>query len=101
MVSDRIEAGDWPAFPDNTVVGLMHRVIGGQLVESCKIWARQRSADCHVDFTSHHLDQVAVDLKFRAVFSLPGQPRGRGKVERYMNTINQMSTTQGGPEDYA
>ena len=26
----------------------------------------------------------------RSAFSLPGQPRGRGKVERYMDTVNQM-----------
>lgn len=42
------------------------------------------------DFTSRHLEQVAADLKIRLVFSLPGQPRGRGKIERYMDTINQM-----------
>ena len=42
------------------------------------------------DFTSRHLEQVAADLGMRLVFSLPGQPRGRGKVERYMDTVNQM-----------
>jgi putative transposase len=42
------------------------------------------------DFTSRHLEQVMADLRIRPVFSLPGQPRGRGKVERYMGTINQM-----------
>jgi putative transposase len=42
------------------------------------------------DFTSQHMEQVAADLRMRLVFSLPGQPRGRGKVERYMDTINQM-----------
>lgn len=42
------------------------------------------------DFTSRHLEQVAAELKIRPVFSLPGQPRGRGKIERYMDTINQM-----------
>lgn len=42
------------------------------------------------DFTSRHIEQVAVDLKMRLVFSLPGQPRGRGKIERLFNTINQM-----------
>ena len=31
------------------------------------------------DFTSAHLEQVMADLKIRAYFSLPGQPRGRGK----------------------
>ncbi len=43
------------------------------------------------DFTSRHLEQVAADLGMRLVFSLPGQPpRGRGKVERYLDTVNQM-----------
>ena len=42
------------------------------------------------DFTSRHLEQAAADLGMRLVFSLPGQPRGRGKVERYMDTVNQM-----------
>jgi putative transposase len=43
------------------------------------------------DFTSHHLEQVAAELKIRLVFSLPGQPRGRGKIERLFDSINQMS----------
>ncbi len=34
------------------------------------------------DFTSRHLEQVAIDLKIRLVFSRQGKPRGRGKVER-------------------
>ena len=42
------------------------------------------------DFTSAHLEQVMADLRIRAFFSLPGQPRGRGKVERIFGTINQM-----------
>ena len=42
------------------------------------------------DFISAHLEQVMADLKIRAYFSLPGQPRGRGKVERAFGTINQM-----------
>jgi putative transposase len=42
------------------------------------------------DFTSRHIEQAAAGLGIRLVFSLPGQPRGRGKVERYMDTINQM-----------
>jgi putative transposase len=42
------------------------------------------------DFTSRHLEQVAADLKIRLVFSGKGRPRGRGKVERYFATINQM-----------
>ena len=42
------------------------------------------------DFTSAHLEQVMADLRIQAYFSLPGQPRGRGKVERIFGTINQM-----------
>ena len=42
------------------------------------------------DFTSAHLAQVMADLRTRAYFSLPGQPRGRGKVERIFGTVNQM-----------
>ena len=42
------------------------------------------------DFTSRHLEQVCADLKIRAVLSLPGQPRGCGKIERFVLTVNQM-----------
>ncbi|MGH3155249.1 MAG: Mu transposase C-terminal domain-containing protein [Streptosporangiaceae bacterium] len=42
------------------------------------------------DFTSAHLEQVMADLRIQPRFSLPGQPRGRGKVERIFGTINQM-----------
>ena len=34
------------------------------------------------DFISHHMEQVAADLKIALIFSLPGAPRGRGKMER-------------------
>jgi putative transposase len=42
------------------------------------------------DFTSSHLEQVAADLKMALVFSWPGQPRGRGKIERFFRTVEQM-----------
>jgi putative transposase len=42
------------------------------------------------DFTSHHLEQVSVDLKMGLVFSEAGMPRGRGRIERFFRTINQM-----------
>lgn len=42
------------------------------------------------DFTSHHIEQVALDLKMVLVFSEPGMPRGRGRIERFFNTINQL-----------
>ncbi|MEO3861553.1 Mu transposase C-terminal domain-containing protein [Acrocarpospora sp. B8E8] len=46
------------------------------------------------DFTSLHLEQVMADLRIRPVFSLPGRPRGRGKVERIFGTVNQMCLSQ-------
>jgi putative transposase len=42
------------------------------------------------DFTSRHLEQVSADLKIRLVFSLPGKPRGRGHIERFFSTVNEM-----------
>jgi putative transposase len=41
------------------------------------------------DFTSRHIEQVCAALKIRLVFSLPGKPRGRGRVERFFETVNQ------------
>lgn len=42
------------------------------------------------DFTSHHLEQVSADLKMQLVFSTPGKPRGRGRIERFFRTVNQL-----------
>lgn len=42
------------------------------------------------DFISQHLEQVAADLKMVLIFSLPGVPRGRGKVERFFETVEQL-----------
>jgi putative transposase len=42
------------------------------------------------DFTSRHLEQIGADLKIRLVFSLPGKPRGRGRIERFFSTVNEM-----------
>jgi putative transposase len=42
------------------------------------------------DFTSDHLEQVGADLKIRLIFSLPGKPRGRGRIERFFSTVNEM-----------
>ncbi|MBI1748610.1 MAG: DDE-type integrase/transposase/recombinase [Acidobacteria bacterium] len=42
------------------------------------------------DFTSRHLEQVSADLKIRLVFSIPGKPRGRGRIERFFLTVNEM-----------
>ncbi len=40
------------------------------------------------DFTSHHLAQVAADLKFAIVHSTVARPQGRGKIERFFGSIN-------------
>ena len=40
------------------------------------------------DFTSLHLEQAAVDLRIRLVFSTVARPQGRGKIERLFRTIN-------------
>ena len=42
------------------------------------------------DFTSNHLEQVSADLKMQLVFSTVGMPRGRGRVERFFQTVNQL-----------
>lgn len=42
------------------------------------------------DFTSRHMEQVAADLKIQLIFSTPGHPRGRGRVERFFRTLNDM-----------
>ena len=42
------------------------------------------------DFTSRHLEQVSAELKMALVFSEAGMPRGRGRIERFFRTINQM-----------
>ena len=39
------------------------------------------------DFMSQHIEQVSVDLKFELIQSLPGQPQGRGKIERFFQTV--------------
>jgi putative transposase len=42
------------------------------------------------DFTSLHLEQVSADLTIRLVLSIPGKPRGRGRIERFFSTVNEM-----------
>lgn len=41
------------------------------------------------DFTSHHIEQVCIDLKIKLTYSMVGCPRGRGKIERFFRTLNQ------------
>ena len=42
------------------------------------------------DFTSRHLEQVSADLKIRLIFSTPGKPRRRGRIERFFTTVDEM-----------
>jgi putative transposase len=42
------------------------------------------------DFTSRHLERAGIELKIRLIFSRIGEPRGRGKIERFFNTVNQV-----------
>lgn len=42
------------------------------------------------DFRSQHLEQVAADLKMQLIFSTPGHPRGRGRIERFFSTVSQL-----------
>ena len=42
------------------------------------------------DFTSKHLEAVAADLKMALIFSQVGRPRGRGKVQRFFRSIEEL-----------
>ena len=42
------------------------------------------------DFVSEHIGQACIALKVRLIHSRPGRPRGRGKIERFFRTINDM-----------
>lgn len=42
------------------------------------------------DYRSSHMEQVSADIKMRLVFSIPGRPQGRGKIERFFETVNQL-----------
>jgi len=42
------------------------------------------------DFTSTHMEQVAVDLHMELIFSQVRVPRGRGKIERFFKSVNQL-----------
>ena len=45
------------------------------------------------DFTSLHIAQVCARLKIRTVNSAVGRPQGRGKIERFFETINERVLT--------
>jgi len=72
------------------------------LMLRCAIW-RKEDPRWHVcgipstfytdhgpDFTSKHLEQVAVDLHMELIFSQVKVPRGRGKIERFFKTVTQL-----------
>ncbi|HCJ48520.1 MAG TPA: transposase, partial [Microbacterium sp.] len=40
------------------------------------------------DFTSHHLERTAIELRIRIIHSTVARPQGRGKIERFFRTIN-------------
>src|SRR5260370_22517815 len=42
------------------------------------------------DFTSKHMEQVAVDLGLELIFSEKGVPRGRGKIERFFRSVSEL-----------
>ncbi|NTU82118.1 MAG: DDE-type integrase/transposase/recombinase [Chloroflexales bacterium] len=42
------------------------------------------------DFTSQQMEQVSADLRMPLVFSQPGHPRGRGRIERFFQTLTQL-----------
>lgn len=42
------------------------------------------------DFNSRHMEQVAIDPKMELVFSQTGIPRGRGKIERFFRSVEQL-----------
>ncbi|MBO0778474.1 MAG: DDE-type integrase/transposase/recombinase [Ktedonobacteraceae bacterium] len=42
------------------------------------------------DFTSKHMEQVAIDVGMELIFSEKGVPRGRGKIERFFRSVNEL-----------
>lgn len=42
------------------------------------------------DFVSANIEQACIALKIRLIHSRPGRPRGRGKIERFFRTVNDM-----------
>jgi len=44
------------------------------------------------DFKSTHIEQVCADLKIKVVRTRRRKPRGRGKIERFFRTVDQIFT---------
>ena len=61
------------------------------LQQPCQGFFLARSADdtsARASFsTSLHLEQVAADLGIRRILSTAGEPRGRGKLERFLESL--------------
>jgi putative transposase len=47
-------------------------------------------SDHGADFESLHIQQVLLNVHSLHIFSLPGMPRGRGRVERFFETVDQL-----------
>lgn len=45
--------------------------------------------DHGTDFMSLHIQQVCINLKIRIINSTVGRPQGRGKIERFFETLNE------------
>lgn len=41
------------------------------------------------DFVSKHLEEICLRLHIETIRSKPGRPQGRGKIERFFDTLNQ------------
>ena len=54
-------------------------------IATCSMWFEVKP----LPFTSNHMEQVAIDLKINLMFSKVGVSRGRGKIERFFQTVNQ------------
>lgn len=46
-------------------------------------------SDCGSDFMSNHIDQISIDLNFEKIETIPGDPQGKGKCERFFLTVKQ------------
>jgi transposase InsO family protein len=49
------------------------------------------SGQCGIfSLTLQHREQTTAELKIRLIFSTPGVPRGRGRIERFFSTLTQL-----------
>lgn len=59
----------------------------------CRIPERFYTDHCP-DFESNRMEQVAADIRMRLDYSMVGEPRGRGKIKRFFETVNDMFLCQ-------